>query len=68
MHPPLVFPHDFGLPSVNAKRDYYFALRSTMATVLDSVDSVEKIFDFDLIAYADFNYDVNAIAFTMLLV
>ncbi|KAK3289024.1 hypothetical protein CYMTET_3523 [Cymbomonas tetramitiformis] len=38
-----------------------------MATVLDSVDSVEtaKIFDFDL-AYAAYNYDVNAIAFAML--
>ncbi|KAK3248206.1 hypothetical protein CYMTET_42325 [Cymbomonas tetramitiformis] len=38
-----------------------------MATVLDSVDSVEtaKIFDFDPV-YAAYNYDVNAIAFTML--
>ncbi|KAK3252383.1 hypothetical protein CYMTET_38314 [Cymbomonas tetramitiformis] len=54
------------LDGVNAKRDY-FALRSAMATVLDSVDSVEtaKIFDFDL-AYAAYHYDVNAIALTML--
>ncbi|KAK3245448.1 hypothetical protein CYMTET_44981 [Cymbomonas tetramitiformis] len=54
------------LDGVNAKRDY-FALRSAMATVLDSVDSVEtaKIFDFDL-AFAAYNYDANAVAFTML--
>ncbi|KAK3258050.1 hypothetical protein CYMTET_32890 [Cymbomonas tetramitiformis] len=54
------------LDGVHAKCDY-FALRSAMTTVLDSVDSLEtaKIFDFDL-AYSAYNYDINAIVFTML--